>query len=56
MIPGQGVRIPHASGSKKQNRNNRNNIVTNSIKTLEMTHIKEYILKKIIQGKLQQHM
>ena len=46
MIPGQGVRIPHASGSKKQNRNNRNNIVTNSIKTLEMTHIKEYILKK----------
>ena len=32
LIPGQGVKIPHASGPKNQNIN-RSNIVTKSIKT-----------------------
>ena len=41
-IPGQGVKIPHGSGPKKiQNINNRSNITTNSIKTLEMVHIQK---------------
>ena len=34
LIPGQGVKIPLASWPKNQNMNNRSNIVTNSIKTL----------------------
>ena len=34
-IPAWGIKIPHASGPK-----NRSNIVTNSIKTLKMVHIK----------------
>ena len=33
LIPGQGVKIPHASRPKNQNINNRSNIVTKSIKT-----------------------
>ena len=43
MIPGQGTKIPHASWSIKQN---RSNIVTNSIKTLKMAHIKKALKKK----------
>ena len=39
-IPGQGVRIPHASWPKNQSIKNRSSIVTNSIKTLKMVHIK----------------
>ena len=35
LIPGQGVKSPHASWSKNQNINNRSNIVTKSIKTLK---------------------
>ena len=42
-IPGQGAKIPHASWPKNQN---RSNIVTNSIKTLKMVHIKKKNLKK----------
>ena len=39
LIPGRGARIPHASC----------NIVTNSIKTLKMVHIKKiYFLKNIL--------
>ena len=38
LIPDQGAGIPHAS-------QNRSNIVTNSIKTLKIVHIKKKILK-----------
>ena len=41
LIPGRGAQIPHASQPKNQNVSNRSNIVTNSIKTLKMVHIKE---------------
>ena len=37
LIPGSGANIPHASGPKTQS-----NIVTNSIKTLKMVHIKHF--------------
>ena len=39
-IPDHKAKIPHASWPKKQNINNRGNIVTTSIKTLKMVHIK----------------
>ena len=39
-IPGRGAKISHASWPKKPNHKNKNNIVTNSIKTLKMVHIK----------------
>ena len=42
-IPGRGAKIPHASWPKNQNI--KQNIVTNSIKTLKMVHIKK-IFKK----------
>ena len=44
-VPGGAARIPHALWPKKknQNMNNRNNIVTNSIKTLKMVHIYQSI-------------
>ena len=41
--PGQGAKMPHALQPKNQN---RNNIVTNSIKTLRIVHIKK---KKILK-------
>ena len=50
MIPGQGDKIPHASWPKNQNINNRSNVVTNSIHTLKMVHIKK---KKALQRKKQ---
>ena len=37
-IPGQGAKIPHASWTKNQN---INNIITDSIKTFKMVHIKK---------------
>ena len=40
-IPGQGTKIPHASWLKNPNVDNRSNIVTESIKTLKMVHIKK---------------
>ena len=53
LIPCQGARILHASQPKKnqptnknQNINNRSNIVTNSIKTLKMVHIKQNKAKR----------
>ena len=39
LIPGWGARIPHALWSKKQNVNNRSNIVTNSIRTIKMVPV-----------------
>jgi len=45
LIPGGGAKIPHALGLKNQNMNNRSKIVTNSIKTLQMVHIKKKNLK-----------
>ena len=39
-ISGQGVKIPHALGSKKPNIKQKQ-FVTNSIKTLKMVHIKK---------------
>ena len=38
-IPGGGAKIPHASWPK--NKNMRQNIITNSTKTLKMVHIKK---------------
>lgn len=39
-IPGQGAKTPHALCPKHLTQN-RNNIITNSVKTLKMVHIKE---------------
>ena len=47
-IPGQGAKIPHVSWSKNQSIKNRSNIVTNSIKTLKMVHIKKKKKKKCL--------
>ena len=44
-LPGQGAKILHTLGPKSQNIN-RNNIVTNSIKTLKMVHIKKSLKKQ----------
>ena len=41
LIPGQEAKIPQASWSKTQNISNRSNLVSNSIKTLEIVHIKK---------------
>ena len=49
-IPGQGVKIPHVLWPKKQNINNRSNIVTNSIKTLKVVLVKK-LLKNVNQDK-----
>ena len=50
--PGWGASIPHASLPKNQNiKNNRSNIVTKSLKTLKMVHIKKS-LKKDLKGVL----
>ena len=46
LIPGQAAKIPHTSWPKNQNMN-RSNIVTDSVKTLKMVHIKK-IFKKYI--------
>ena len=43
-IPGQGAKIPHAFRPQKP-KHIRSNIVTNSIKTLKMVHLKK-IFKK----------
>ena len=50
---GWGTKSPHVSQPKNQNINNRNSIVTQSIKILKMVHIKKKILKskKIRQGR-----
>ena len=50
LIPGQGAMIPHATWSKNQNRNNRSNIVTNSVKTLKIIHINKNLKKKKNSG------
>ena len=41
LIPGQGAKIPTTCLSAKKSKQNRNNTVTNSIKTLKMVHIKK---------------
>ena len=43
-IPGQGVKIQHASWPK-----DRDNIVKNSVKTLKMVHIKKKIFKHLVK-------
>ena len=40
-IPGQAAKIPHALWPKNQNIKNRSKIVTNSIKTLKIVHMKK---------------
>ena len=50
-IPGQGVKVPHPLWPTNQNilkkkKKTRNNIVTNSIKTLKMVHIKKKSFKQ----------
>ena len=45
-IPGWEAKIPHAVWPKNQNINNGSNILTNSLKTLKMVHIKKKSLKK----------
>ena len=49
LIPGQGTKIPHASWSKYQNRNNRSNTVTNSLKTFKLVHVKKKKNKKLLK-------
>ena len=49
-IPGQGAKIPHASQPKDQNIKNRSNVVTNSVKSLKMVHIKNILTKKRMLG------
>ena len=44
LIPGQGTKILQPCGQKKkktQNIKNRSNVITNSIKTFKMVHIKK---------------
>ena len=41
LIPGWGVKIAHVSWPKKSKHKNRSNIVTGSMKTLKMVHIKK---------------
>ena len=45
LIVGWGAKILHASWPNTQNRKDRNNIVTNSVRLFKMVHIKK-ILKK----------
>ena len=47
-IPGQEAKIPHGSGPKNQNIN-RSNIVTNSIKTLQMVTLKKNLKNTIVK-------
>ena len=44
-IPGWGAGIPHASRPKSKTWN-RGNVLTNSVKTLKMVHIKKKIKKE----------
>ena len=43
LIPGQGKKILQPCGQKKKTQNikNRSNVITNSIKTFKMVHIKK---------------
>ena len=52
MILGQGVKIPHVLRAKNQNVN-RSNVVSKSLKTLKMVHIKKTFKrrKKIVLRK-----
>ena len=49
MIPGQGTNIPFASGAKNANENNRSNIVTHSIQTLKIIHMKREIIVLLLK-------
>ena len=46
LTPGWGVKITHVSWPKKSKHKNRNNIVTGSMKTLKIVHIKKKRRKK----------
>jgi len=46
-VPGRGAKIPHAWGPKTQNLKH-STIITNSVKTLKMVHIKK---KKTLKPK-----
>ena len=48
LIPGWGAKIPHALQPKNQNIKNKSNIVTNSMKTLKMVHIKKIFKKRAV--------
>ena len=48
--PGCGAKTPGALGPKNKTEN-RNNIVTNSMKTLKVVHIKKKKRKEILEGK-----
>ena len=53
LIPGWRAKIPHASWPQNQNINNKSNIITNSIKTLKVIHVRKKIFKKrkkVIKG------
>ena len=41
LLPDWGTKIPHALQPENQNLINKSNIVTNSLKTLKMVHIKK---------------
>ena len=46
LIPGHATEIPHAYGPKTKTKQKQ--VVTNSIKTLKMVHIKKTLKKKEI--------
>ena len=48
-IPGQEAKISHASQLKNPKTSNRSKIVTNSMKTLKMVHIKKKRKKSLKQ-------
>ena len=51
LIPGWSAKIPYTLRPKKPT--HRSNIVTNSIKTLKMVHIKKFFKKKSTAGTVQ---
>ena len=50
-IPGQGAKIPHASGPKNQNIKQKQYCNKFNKKTLEMVHIKKSLRRKKDMGK-----
>jgi len=50
--PGWGVNVPHEPHLENQNINQRSNVVTSSVKTLEMVHFKEKknLKKKVVRN------
>ena len=50
LISGGGTKIPHALWPKTPKYKTETNLVTNSIRTIKMVHIKKYIYIYIIES------